>query len=70
MVRTIHTLILRLFIDSDQPAVLRGALYALGDRAEPLPFQDEEALLVYLKRLAADPLPVDPGDTNERKRSK
>lgn len=70
MVRTIHTLILRLFVDSDHPGALRGALYAVAEQAEPLPFRDEKALLAYLRHLAAGPLSGSPGARNERKRPK
>jgi hypothetical protein len=67
MVRTIQTYILRLLIDSDNPSLLRGSLHPMEEQADPLPFQDETALLTHLKRLAADPMPTAPGAKKERK---
>jgi hypothetical protein len=52
--RFVHTLILRLYIDSDHPEALRGA-FRLADESETtFPFRDAPGLLILLKRLAAD----------------
>lgn len=54
--RAIHTLILRLLIDSDHPNALRGALQTAEEPAPALPFHDEAALLALLQRLVAEQL--------------
>ena len=46
---TIQTLILRLWVDSEAPQKLRGALQPLAD-AESHPFTDEQALLDLLRQ--------------------
>ncbi len=50
--RAIHTFILRLLADSAEPGALRGDLRPIPE-GEPLPFADEEALLVLLRRMLA-----------------
>ncbi|HNT24523.1 MAG TPA: hypothetical protein PKM21_09165 [Anaerolineales bacterium] len=52
--RTVQTFILRLLVDSDHPDAVRGALQAANEAGEPLPFRDASALLLLLKRLAAE----------------
>jgi hypothetical protein len=49
--RTIHTFILRLLVDSADPEVLHGALQIANQNQEPQPFIGETALLSLLKRL-------------------
>lgn len=50
--RTIHTFVLRLLVDSDDPRALRGAIHAVASDEE-LTFADEAALLARLRQLAA-----------------
>lgn len=45
--RTVHTLILRLLVNSSEPEVLRGDVRLLPE-GEPLPFADEQKLLILL----------------------
>jgi hypothetical protein len=52
--RTIQTFILRLFIDTEAPEEVRGALQALNEKEEPIPFRHEAALVALLKRLAME----------------
>jgi hypothetical protein len=49
--RTIQTFILRLFVDTDAPEMLRGALQNIAER-QTYPFADEQALLVVLRQIA------------------
>jgi hypothetical protein len=51
--RTIHTFILRLLVDSADPEALRGALQVASQNQEPQPFSSETALLDLLKRLVS-----------------
>jgi hypothetical protein len=51
--RTIHTFILRLLVDSADPEALRGALQVASQNQEPRPFSSETALLGLLKRLVS-----------------
>lgn len=45
--REIHTFVLRLLVDTDEPQTLRGVLRAVADDEEH-PFTDEQALLALL----------------------
>lgn len=47
--RTIQSFILRLLIDADQPAVLRGVLRCVSDDTDH-PFADETALIALLRQ--------------------
>ena len=61
--RTIHTFILRLLVDSVDPKALRGALQVASQNQEPQPFSSETALLDLLKRLVS--LDGQPGSANQ-----
>ncbi len=47
--RIIRTFVLRLWIDTDEPATLRGGLQAVGEN-DTHPFSGEQALLALLSR--------------------
>jgi hypothetical protein len=49
--RTVHVFVLRLFVDSEQPCCLRGALRSVPD-GETCSFVDEHALLALLRQMA------------------
>ena len=51
---TIHTFILRIFIDSQAPERLRGSLQATGQK-EAAPFLDGAGLLALLRALPQPP---------------
>jgi hypothetical protein len=53
--RTTHTFVLRLLVDTDEPYQLRGALHSVVDDANH-PFADVQALLDLLRRMASDAL--------------
>lgn len=64
--RTIHTFILRLLVDSADPAALRGALQIANQIHEPQSFNSEIALLGLLKRLVT--LDGLPGSTDQEQK--
>jgi hypothetical protein len=49
--RTVHVFVLRLFVDSEQPCCLHGALRSVPD-GETCSFVDEHALLALLRQMA------------------
>ncbi len=49
--RTTQTYVLRLLVDNECPAELRGILVSVADNAE-YPFADAEALLALLRHVA------------------
>lgn len=51
--RTVLTVVLRLFVDTDEPEALRGALQVPGSPEPPLSFNHPGELEEKLKRLAA-----------------
>jgi hypothetical protein len=61
--RTIHTFILRLLVDSAEPDAIRGALQVANQNQEPQPFIGETALLGLLKRLVT--LDGQPGNKDQ-----
>jgi hypothetical protein len=56
--RTVHILVLRLFVDPAQPRCLRGALRSVPD-GEEVTFAGEQALLQLLRSLV-DEEPTEP----------
>jgi hypothetical protein len=48
---TVQVFVLRLFVDSEQPDGLRGALRSVPD-GETQPFADEQTLLALLRQMA------------------
>lgn len=48
---TVQVLVLRLFVESEQPDSVRGALRAVPD-GETYAFADEKALIVLLRQMA------------------
>lgn len=54
--RTVLTIILRLFVDTEQPDVVRGALQGLGSPEPPLTFDNPEHLLHQIKHFTSEQL--------------
>ncbi|MGI6250411.1 MAG: hypothetical protein ACOYKD_03495 [Anaerolineaceae bacterium] len=54
--RTVLTVILRLFVDTDQPDAVRGALQELGSLEPPLTFDNPSYLLHQINHLTAEQL--------------
>jgi len=54
--RTVLTVILRLFVDTDQPDAVRGALQGLGSPEQPLNFDNATSLLHQINHLTAEQL--------------
>ncbi|HOD05657.1 MAG TPA: hypothetical protein PKH92_11500 [Anaerolineaceae bacterium] len=54
--RTVLTVILRLFVDTDQPDAVRGALQGLGSSEPPLPFDNPAHLLYQINYLTTEQL--------------
>lgn len=52
--RTVVTVILRLFVDTDQPDATRGALQGLGKQEPPLTFDDPAHLLHQISHLTTE----------------
>jgi len=52
--RTVVTVILRLFVDTDQPDATRGALQGLGKQEPPLTFDNPEHLLHQISHLTTE----------------
>ena len=67
---TVQVFVLRLFVDSEQPDGLRGALRSVPD-GQMQPFADEQALLVLLRQMAGrasfEPEPAEASQDQERK---
>ena len=67
---TIHVFVLRLFVDSEHPHCLRGALRSVPD-GQMQPFADEQALLVLLRQVTGhasfEPEPAEASQDQERK---
>jgi hypothetical protein len=49
--RAIHTFVLRLLLDSNEPQKLRGALQSVPE-GKPRPFADGQSLLILLNQMA------------------
>jgi predicted ATPase len=54
--RTVLTVILRLFVDTDQPDAVRGALQELGSPELALTFDNPEHLLQQINHLTTEQL--------------
>jgi len=52
--RTVLTVILRLFVDTDQPDAMRGALQELGNPEASLTFENPTQLLQQLNHLTTE----------------
>jgi len=61
--RTIHTFLLRLMVDTDDPQALRGSIQAIGEDSSH-PFTDASSLLARLRELTSITArrPSDPTD--------
>jgi hypothetical protein len=68
--RTVQTLVLRLWVDTDEPQALRGAVRCVTEEQEH-PFADEQALLSLLRQMAGrasvEVEPVETSQNQERK---
>ncbi len=51
--RTIHTFILRILVDSNTPLLLHGSLQAVDEKEEAQHFSGEAALLALLRKIPA-----------------
>jgi len=54
--RTVLTVILRLFVDTDQPDAVRGALQGLGSQEPQLTFDSPAHLLHQINHLTTEQL--------------
>jgi hypothetical protein len=61
---TIQVFVLRLFVDSENPQVLRGAVRSVPD-GETHPFRDEQALLALLRRMISPAAALPPAENGQ-----
>ena len=68
--RTVVTVILRLFVDTYQPDAMRGTLQGLGSQEPPLSFDNPEHLLYQINHLTNEQIKtlstVDRGITDKK----
>jgi hypothetical protein len=58
---TTQTFILRLFVDQDNPEILRGSMLAITQK-KPQPFANEQMLAALLRQMITETAPEKDGD--------
>ncbi len=59
--RTIQTFILRLLVDASHLEGMRGALQAMDEQKQTLPFRNETELIAVIRQLSAEQCEDNPG---------